>query len=118
MPDSLHRLPSRTQSESAHRIKTELWPLAMWGILLFTLGQVIYLMGVMLGAIHRLFGGKVLTLSQGFLWWSGLPVVVGITLSALDLIFLTPKRRGGEEMFFEAVPFTDLTVGLTAVNEV
>jgi|SRR3984893_4131761 len=117
MPDSVDQLPSGTQSESAHPIETDLWPLAMWGILLFTLGQGIYLVGVILGAIHRLFGGKVLTLSQGFLWWSGLPVVVGITLGALDLIFLTPKRRGDEEMFFEPVPFADLTVVLTAFND-
>jgi len=88
----------------------------MWGVLLFTLGQAIYLTGVLLGAFNRLFGG-IRVLSQELLWWSGLPVVLGLILVALDLVFLIRKRRGDLDITFEPPASTDLTVVLTAFND-
>jgi len=88
----------------------------MWGVLLFTLGQAIYLTGVLLGAFNRLFGG-IRVLSQELLWWSGLPVVFGLILVALDLVFLIRKRRGDADITFEPPTSTDLTVVLTAFND-
>ncbi len=88
----------------------------MWGVLLFTLGQAIYLTGVLLGAFNRLFGG-IRVLSQELLWWSGLPVVLGLILVALDLVFLIRKRRGDVDITFEPPASTDLTVVLTAFND-
>jgi glycosyltransferase involved in cell wall biosynthesis len=88
----------------------------MWGVLFFALGQSIYLTGVLLGAFNRMVGG-VLVLSQNLLWWSGLPVVLGLTLAALDLIFLTHRRRCDGEVMFEPPASIDLTVVLTAFND-
>jgi hypothetical protein len=116
MRDPCNRVTSGTQSQDARPIQKQPWPLAMWGVFLVTLGEVIYLAGVLFGAVHRLLGGKILVVSQGLLWWSGLPVVGGIILSALDLIFFTPKRRGDTEVSFEPVNSPDLTVVLTAFN--
>jgi glycosyltransferase involved in cell wall biosynthesis len=88
----------------------------MWGVILFTLGQTIYLAGVLLGAFNH-FAGGVLVISQELLWWSGMPVVLGLTLSALDLIFLIDKRRGNVEIKFDPPASSDLTVVLTAFND-
>jgi glycosyltransferase involved in cell wall biosynthesis len=88
----------------------------MWGVILFTLGQTIYLAGVILGALNH-FAGGVLVISQKLLWWSGTPVVLGLALSALDLIYLANKRRGNVEIKFDPPASSDLTVVLTAFND-
>ena len=110
-------LTEPTQRQDLTHNHEQFWPLALWGVLLFISGQVIYLCGVLLGAIHRLFGGEVLVLSQALLWWSGLPVIIGFILFLLDLALLTPRRRSDGEVMADPPSSSDVTVVLTAFND-
>lgn len=118
MPDEKLLIPAseRLPEPVLPAIHSRCWPLAMWGVILFGLGQAAFLSGVLLGAVHRL-SGQFLVVSQALLWWSGVPVVAAFGLFALDVIFLTPRRRGEDEVTFDPPASTDLTVVLTAYND-
>lgn len=94
----------RASSKAVPAIQPHWKPLAMWGAVLFMLGQATYLAGLLL-------------VSRTLLWWSGVPVVAGFILFAIDLTLLAPKRRGGAEVKFDPPASTDLTVVLTAFND-
>jgi len=55
--------------------------------------------------------------SDALLRVSGLPLLVGITLCAVDLFVLLPKKRASHKVLYEPLPNQEVTVVLTAYND-
>src|SRR5689334_2829825 len=78
-------------------------PLLMYGVLFMTLAAAMYLFGVLLGVPRGLFGLNewLLPLNTWIVWRSGVPMIIGITLAALDLFALLPGKRNADNPFFD-----------------
>lgn len=93
--------------------------LALYGLIFFIIGVVSYLFGVLLAIPRRLFfdGDFALHLNEAFVWYSGIPVLIGLTLILFDLFVLFPKKRKNEYILHEPVLNKMVTVVLTAYND-
>lgn len=93
-------------------------PFLLYAIYSLTVGAIMYLVGV-LAFIPRYFLGldELLTpASEALVWYSGVPVVLGFSLAALDLLLLFEGKRRGT--FRYDPPGTEaVTVALTAYND-
>ncbi|MEA2604701.1 MAG: hypothetical protein QOF89_5693 [Acidobacteriota bacterium] len=94
-------------------------PWLLYGLLLIGGGLTVYLCGVLL-----VLSGKLLlpppafaALSQGIVWYSGIPVFVGILLVAADLVFLVPLKRRQHGVRFDVPATSAVTAVLTAYND-
>ena len=95
-------------------------PLFFIGVLLCIVGFGIYLAGILF-AVVRIF----LALKEPFrawneavVWYSGLPVTIGLGLVALDLALMFPeKRRRSRRRSLEPVGSRRVVVALTAYND-
>jgi hypothetical protein len=94
-------------------------PLLMYAVLLFFLGIALYLFGVALVIPRYLLGlNKVLyPVSEAIVWYSGIPVTLGIGLAAFDLFVLLSHKRFDEPVRFDPVADKRVTVALTAYND-
>jgi glycosyltransferase involved in cell wall biosynthesis len=92
---------------------------ALYGILLCILGLVAYLSGVVLALPRRLLlpDGELLAFNQALVWFSGVPILVGLSLILFDLFVLFPGKRQNEFVMFEQPRSKALTVALTAYND-
>lgn len=88
---------------------------ALWGFLIVAVAIMTYLLGVFSAAVLRLTG-----IDQGvsrlLVWSSGAPLILGLTLIAVDAIFLAPRRRLDRDVYDHEVDH-ELTVVLTAYND-
>ena len=67
-------------------------PILMYGVLLFFFGIALYLCGVAL-VVPRYFLGlnrMLYPISEGLVWYSGIPVTLGIGAVAFDLLSCSP----------------------------
>src|SRR5580698_350275 len=80
-------------------------PVLMYGVLLFFFGIALYLVGVALVIPRLLLGlNKVLyPISEGMVWYSGIPVTLGIGAVAFDLFVLLSHKRIDEPVRSEPV---------------
>jgi hypothetical protein len=89
------------------------------GILAACLGFAIYAGCVMVAPVAHLIIGH--SAADGFLgqliWWSGLPVIIGIVLAAIDLFVLLPSKRQQNRVRLDIPKNSSLTVVLTAYND-
>jgi Glycosyltransferase like family 2 len=93
-------------------------PLLLYGVLLFCGGILSYCIGVALGVPRILFGLEGLVeVQQGLVWYSGVPIVLGVALALFDLLILYDKKRFGMPLRQEAVVRRQVTVALTAYND-
>jgi Glycosyl transferase family 2 len=94
-------------------------PTLMYGVLLFFLGITIYLFGVGLVVPRYLLGlNRVLRpVSEWLVWYSGIPVTLGIGAIAFDLFVLLAHKRIDEPIRSEPVADKRVTVALTAYND-
>lgn len=94
-------------------------PLLMYGVLLFFFGIVLYLFGVALVIPRYLLGlDRVLyPVSEGMVWYSGVPVTLGIGAVAFDLFVLLAHKRIDEPIRFDPIADKRVTVALTAYND-
>ena len=94
-------------------------PLLMYGVLLFFFGIALYLLGVALVIPRYLLGlDKVLyPVSEGMVWYSGLPVTLGIGAVVFDLFVLLAHKRIDEPIRSEPLTDKRVTVALTAYND-
>jgi hypothetical protein len=91
----------------------------MYGVLLFFFGIALYLCGVPL-VVPRYFLGlnRVLyPISEGLVWYSGIPVTLGIGAVAFDLFVLLSHKRIDEPIRSEPLADKRVTVALTAYND-
>jgi hypothetical protein len=94
-------------------------PVLMYGVLLFFIGIALYLCGVAL-VIPRYFLGlnrMLYPISEGLVWYSGIPVTLGIGAAVFDLFILLSYKRVAEPIRFEPVADKRVTVALTAYND-
>jgi glycosyltransferase involved in cell wall biosynthesis len=94
-------------------------PLFFYAIFFFCIGMAMYVPGVVMVIPRRLFGLNevLLPFNEWIVWYSGLPVMIGIVLVTADLfLFLDAKRRKGS-VRFDAIGNPKVTVALTAYND-
>ena len=91
----------------------------MYGLLFCGAGFSSYFIGVLLGFI-RIFAdphGQWKWFIEQILWYSGIPVIVGLILIFGDLFLLLPKKRKQREVLWMPPTNSKLTVVLTAYND-
>lgn len=100
-------------------IATRKYPLLAYGLCLVILGFSIYLIGVLLAIPRNIFGlgESYLRFNEFVVWYSGIPVFFGLTLAAIDLFVLLPKKRFIARAQIEPVDNRMITVVLTAYND-
>ncbi len=93
--------------------------LALYGIIFSIIGIACYLFGVLMAIPRRLFfnGEGALHFNEAVVWYSGIPVLIGLALILLDLFVLFPKKRRNEYILHEPVQNKMVTVVLTAYND-
>src|SRR5262245_35946861 len=94
-------------------------PLFFYAIFFFCFGLAMYVPGVVMVVPRRLFGLNevLLPFNEWIVWYSGLPVMIGIVLVTADLfLFLDSKRRKGS-VRFDPIRNAKVTVALTAYND-
>jgi hypothetical protein len=94
-------------------------PFLLYGILLLCFGIVLYLFGVLLVVPRYLFGLNriLLPLDEAIVWYSGIPVLLGIIFALIDLLLLFPGKRLRVPMRYEPAPDAAVTVVLTAYDD-
>jgi glycosyltransferase involved in cell wall biosynthesis len=91
----------------------------MYAVLLFFFGITLYLFGVALVVPRYLLGlnGVLYPVSEAIVWYSGIPVTLGVALALLDLFVLFSRKRVAEAIRSDPVADKRVTVALTAYNE-
>jgi hypothetical protein len=94
-------------------------PLLMFGILAFATGIAMYLLGVLMVFPRYLAGldGPLTPVSEWIVWYSGIPIVIGIGLSLFDLLLMLDRRRSDAPVRYDPVTNARVTVALTAYND-
>jgi hypothetical protein len=98
-----------------HRI-----PLLMYGILLVCLGIAMYLFGVLIALPrHLLVGGeRLLAFNEWIVWYSGMPLMLGLGLAIVDLFLLFKNKRSPQlEVRYDPIADPRLVVALTAYDD-
>jgi Glycosyl transferase family 2 len=94
-------------------------PWLLYGIYLFCVGTLMYVAGVLMVFPRYLLGlYKIFTpVSEWLVWYSGMPMVLGLTLSLIDLLFLFERKRPLHDFRNEPLGNVGITVALTAYND-
>lgn len=111
------------QSELAERIARQPSrrhvPLLLYGMLSFCLGSLMYLFGVLLVFPRYLLGLNywLEPVAEWIVWYSGVPIVVGVGLALLDLLFFLDRKRPDLPVRYRPIADGPVTVALTAYND-
>jgi len=94
-------------------------PLLLYGALLFCVGTIMYLTGVVMTFPRVLFGlnAYLYELNQWIVWYSGVPIALGIVLALADLLLFFNRKRFGTPLRCDLVTDRSVTVALTAYND-
>lgn len=98
-----------------HRI-----PLLMYGILLVCLGIAMYLFGVLIALPRHLLDGgeRLLAFNEWIVWYSGMPLMLGLGLAIVDLFLLFKNKRSPQlEVRYDPIADPRLVVALTAYDD-
>jgi hypothetical protein len=88
------------------------------GTLLIVVGLALYVIGVVLSVPARALATPSLqTATATLVWYSGMPVVLGLAFIALDLYVFAPRTRTGRHVVYAPPANRELTVALTAYND-
>jgi glycosyltransferase involved in cell wall biosynthesis len=94
--------------------------LLMYGMLLACLALAMYLFGVLLALPRNLLGGgaRFLAFNEWIVWYSGVPLVLGLCLAFLDLFVLFGRKRSSRlEVRHDLIGNSRLIVALTAYDD-
>jgi glycosyltransferase involved in cell wall biosynthesis len=93
--------------------------LALYGLVMSLIGIASYLLGVLIAIPRRLiFGAEyLLQVNEALVWYSGIPVLLGISLILIDLFILYPKKRTNDLITHRPIENNFVTVVLTAYND-
>jgi hypothetical protein len=94
-------------------------PLLLYGILLFCVGVGMYMIGVLM-ILPRFFLGLnalLLPMNEWIVWYSGMPITLGLALTTVDLFLFFPARRSTMEVRQDPIDKSGVTVALTAYND-
>jgi glycosyltransferase involved in cell wall biosynthesis len=94
-------------------------PFLLYGILAISTGMTAYLLGILMVVPRYLLGLNqiLLPLNELIVWYSGMPVMLGIVFVLIDLFLLLGDRRLRDVVRFAPVPDPRVTVALTAYND-
>ncbi|MFI4948552.1 MAG: glycosyltransferase [Alphaproteobacteria bacterium] len=95
-------------------------PLLMYGMLLACLGIAMYLFGVLLAIPRDLLGGgeRFLAFNEWIVWYSGMPLTLGLGLAFVDLfVFFGRKRSPRQEVRHDSIADPRVVVALTAYDD-
>jgi hypothetical protein len=93
-------------------------PLLLYGILLFCVGIGMYMLGVLMVFPRLLLGNALLLpLNEWIVWYSGMPITLGLVLTIADLFLFFPSRRSRQEVRQDPIETSQVTVALTAYND-
>src|SRR2546426_10035548 len=107
--------PQRARSVVA-TLRVQPW--LLYGIYLFCVGTLMYVAGILLVVPRYLGFYQILTpVAEWLVWYSGLPMVLGLILALIDLIFLFEQKRPLRHFRDERTSNARVTVALTAYND-
>ena len=94
-------------------------PLLLYGVVLFCLGISAYLFGVLLVFPRYLLdmNSWLEPVSQAIVWYSGVPIVLGIALALTDLLLFLDRKRPNMPVRYRPLADPGVTVALTAYND-
>lgn len=94
-------------------------PFLLYGVLIFCFGICMYLLGVLLVFPRYLLQQHALLdpVAEFLVWYSGMPILAGITLSLFDLLYLLKHKKPDVPVRFDPVRRRRVTVALTAYND-
>lgn len=95
------------------------FPSFLYGVLIGIAGLCVYLTGVLVGFARVLLqvDGQWLWVADRLVWYSGMPVVLGLVLICYDLFVLFPHKRRMEHVRWAPPSEHGVTVVLTAFND-
>ena len=101
------------------RDKLRFQPYLLYGIFLFCIGIVMYLIGVILVFPRYLLGfqDELTPISEFLVWYSGLPLMLGLSVALLDLLVLFNGKRSIIGLRTDSLGSCQVTVALTAYND-
>lgn len=107
-------------ANSVLRAPTPRVPLLMYGMLTACLGLAMYIFGVLMAVPRNFFGGgqRFLTLNEWIVWYSGVPLMLGLCLALGDLLLLFSHKRSPRlEVRHDPIANPRLVVALTAYDD-
>ena len=93
------------------------FPFAMWGVLLFGIGVLIFVVTSLVNLPIRIILPRADSVFRDIVWLSGAPIVLGTLLILADFALFYRARRAGHELSRAEVDRTSVTVVLTAYND-
>ncbi len=111
--DMSPRVPAVGPGEQYHP------PVLMIGILLIGFALTLYLIGVLMVVPRRVFGLEQMLrpFNEWLVWYSGMPMVLGIAFVMTDLFILLSRKRFGGDVRNDPIPDKHVVVALTAYND-
>ena len=93
--------------------------LLMWGVLCMCFACTMYLVGVLMVIPRAVFSSPwLLEVNEWIIWYSGVPLLVGMLLAGLDLFLLLGRKRSTRhDVRYDRVASPRLIVALTAYND-
>jgi hypothetical protein len=94
-------------------------PYLLYGVYLFCIGIVMYLVGVALVLPRYLLGlyDELTPISEFLVWYSGLPLVLSLAVATLDILVLFDGKRRLTDLRTDDVGNGKVTVALTAYDD-
>ncbi len=94
-------------------------PILMYGALIFCSGLAMYLVGVLLVLPRYLLGLRewLDPVAEWLVWYSGVPIVIGIALALIDLLYFLSRKKPDVPVRYAPVENRRVTVALTAYND-
>jgi glycosyltransferase involved in cell wall biosynthesis len=91
----------------------------MYGVLLVCFGLAMYLFGVIVAVPRALtHSARLLAYNEWIVWYSGVPIVLGVALALFDLfLLLGGKRSPRREVRYEPLADPRVVVALTAYDD-
>ena len=94
-------------------------PFLLYGVLCFVFGMAMYITGVLLVFPRYLLNLHALLdpVAEWLVWYSGVPIMVGITLALFDLLYMLQHKKPDVPVRYIPVQRRRVTVALTAYND-
>src|SRR5438067_3814026 len=94
-------------------------PWLLYGIYLFCVGTLMYVAGILLVFPRYLLGlyTMLTPVAEWLVWYSGIPMVLGLTFALVDLVLLFEQKRPLRDYRDEQPIDARVTVALTAYND-
>lgn len=92
---------------------------ALYGAIMIALGILVFVFGAVLGVIRLIVGNPpwLLTINEGIVWYSAMPIVLGLFCVAKDVFFTVSAKRACKKVRFDELASDQVTVVLTAYND-